>query len=154
MDWEKTNEVSAQIIELTCSESESCEMLGRGEIDAYVTLGDYGDENARLPIAKIGQSDYYFVVNKDREDLLKDLNDALGRINDENRYYIQSLYDKYVQTSGANSFLSSEESKWLDQHGAIRVGYIKDNLPFCDQDPLSGELTGTLICCEFIKILL
>ena len=68
----------------------------------------------------------------------------MNRINDENRFYNQQLYDKYVSSSGANVFLTVDETKWLAGHGPVRVAYQDDFLSFCDKDDETGELTGAL----------
>ena len=64
---------------------------------------------------KVGSSDFYFAVNKDRPDLLEELNAAMTRIQAENRYYIQQLSQKYIITTGANVFLSADEKNWLEE---------------------------------------
>lgn len=144
-EWLESNGIRAQVVELTGEESESVEMLKRGEINALVTLDAYGDENAHIPICKIGQSDFFFAVNLERKDLLGELNNALGKIQDENRYYNQQLFGKYFQNVGANAFLTSEEISWLSGHGTIRVGYLDDFLPFCSRSEAGKkEVTGAL----------
>ena len=143
-DWQARNNTEAEIVELTCTENESIDMLHRGEIDAYVILDVYGGSNKSIPVAKIGSSDFFFAVQKNRPDLLQELNTAMSSIQDENRFYYHQLYDKYISASGANVFLSTEERKWLSEHGAIRIGYRDNCLPFCDKDDETGELTGAL----------
>ncbi len=77
-----------------------------------------------------------------RPDLLTELNDAMSQIYDENRFYNQQIHEKYMATSGTNAFLSSDALHWLDEHGAIRVGYLDNYLPFCAKS--SGGVTGVL----------
>ncbi len=144
VEWEEENGVEAEIVELTGTEQESLQMLISGQIDAYITQDSYGDINQYVPIIKIGQSEYYFAVNKDRPDLLEDLNYAMGRIQDEDRHYNQELFEKYSSSAGTNAFLMAEEKAWLEDHGAVRVGYIDDYLPFSDADDKTGELNGVL----------
>ncbi len=143
-EWEEEHEVNAEIVLLTGTEQESLRMLVDGEIDAYLTLDAYGDIDKYIPIEKIGESEFYFAVNKNRHDLLDDLDYALGRIQDENIYYAQELYAKNSRSSGVNAFLLSDEAEWISGHGAISVGYIDDYLPFCDHDDDAKELTGAL----------
>ena len=73
-----------------------------------------------------------------------ELNDALSKIQDENRFYSQELYAKYIRNTGANIFLNSVESKWLLKHGSIRVGYLDNYLAYCEKDKETGKLTGAL----------
>ena len=144
LKWAESNGVQAEVVELTCSEPESERMLANGELDAYIVLNAYGDPERLAPVCKIGSSDFYFAVNKDRPDLLRELNAAMSRIQDENPYYNQRMFEKYVQRFGSNAFLTTAEQTWLAAHGVIRVGYQDGYLAFCEQDPATGELTGAL----------
>ena len=85
-EWEEENGVTAEIIYLEGTEEDSLKMLQNGEIDAYLTLDATLHLGTFLPIEKIGQSDFYFAVSKDRPDLLEELNYALSRIQDKNLY--------------------------------------------------------------------
>lgn len=125
-DWAKKAGIQVQVVPLMGSEQESVDMLKRGDIDAYVTLDAYGELGSYAPVFKIGQSEFFFAVNKSRRDLLNELDSALGKIQDENRFYNQQMYDKYVSTIGTNTFLPPDEVDWLSSHGPIRVGY-RDN---------------------------
>ena len=81
---------------------------------------------------------------KNQPELLGELDTALARIQEENRYYSQELFDKHMVTRGANAFLTPAEKEWLDGHGTIRVGYQDEYLAFCATEPETGELTGAL----------
>ena len=119
-------------------------MLLDGRLDAYITLDNFATPETAAPVWKIGSSDFYFAVSKDRHDLLTELDAAMSRIQEEDLYYNLELYDKYFRTSGANLYLSAEERDWLADHGTIRVGYQDNYLAFCASDPETGELTGAL----------
>ncbi|MBR5115844.1 MAG: transporter substrate-binding domain-containing protein, partial [Lachnospiraceae bacterium] len=107
--WAKQHDVHAELIELTIDEVNSVKMLEAGEIDAYITLNAYGDPDRLMPVCEIGSSDFYFAVNKERPDLVSDLNKAMYRIRSENPYYNQRMYERYMQRYGTNAFLSAEE---------------------------------------------
>ena len=143
-DWQKAHGIDAEVIPLTCTEDESFQMMNSGELDAFITIDAYGGSAQGVPIVKIGSSESFFAVNKDRRDLLEDLDAAFVMLYDENRFYSQQLFDKYIGTSGANLFLNTDEKKWLSEHGSIRVGYQDDCLSFCAKDKKTGELTGAL----------
>ena len=97
-----------------------------------------------MPVAKVGFSDFFFAVNKTRPDLLKDLNSAMSRLQGENRYFNQQMFERYMKTAGANAFLTADELSWLSAHGTIRLGYQDNYLAFCAADKNSGELTGAM----------
>ena len=143
-EWEEKNDVKAEVILLSCPEDESLKMMESGELDAYVTVDSFEDPTCAVPVFKIGSSDFYFAVSKNRPDLLEDLNYAMSRIQDENPFYNMQLYEKYVRSAGANAFLTQNELAWLRGHGKIRVGYQDDYLAFCASDEETGELTGAL----------
>ncbi|MBQ9428784.1 MAG: EAL domain-containing protein [Clostridia bacterium] len=143
-DWAAKHGVFAELVELTTTEVDSLDLLDAGKIDAYITLNAYGDPARLVPVCKIGASDFYFAVNPERTDLIRELNAAMDRIQNENPYYNQRMFEKYMQRFGSNAFLSVEEKEWLDAHGAIRVGYQDNYLAFCAGDAGTGELTGAL----------
>lgn len=144
MDWMKKYNVDAKIIELESSHNDSMQMLKDGELDAFVTIDVYTESELFIPAFKIGQSEFFFAVNKSRPDLLAELDPCMGKIRDENRSYNLQLYDKYVRYQGINNYFPAEEVKWISEHGPIRVGYLNDYLPFCGCDPETGALTGAL----------
>ena len=143
-DWAREHDVQADVVELTTTEVASLRMMAAGELDAFVSLNAYGDPEKLIPVCKIGSSDFYFAVNKDRPDLLSELNAAMSRIQDEDPYYNERMFELYIQRFGVNAYLSPEEAGWLEAHGPIRVGYQNDYLAFCAKDPMTGELKGAL----------
>ena len=142
--WASKKGVQADIVEMIENENESAEMLKRGEIDAFVTIDGYGKADHLVPLVKIGSSDIYFAVSKNQPELLKELDDAMICIQQENRFYSQQLEEKYINFSSANMFLSEAELNWLSSHGPVRVGYRDNYLAFCAKDKKTGELTGAL----------
>ena len=141
--WIIDHGLTVNITFLECTEAESVAMLKTGELDAFVTLDTYGDPEMAIPIWKIGSSDFYFAVSRNRPDLLAELDVALSRIQDENKHYNEQLSEKYLTTSGTNHYLTLEEREWLEAHGPIRVGYQDHYMAFCAADR-NGELTGAL----------
>lgn len=144
LDWEEKYNIDAEIVELVSSQDESMRMLKSGEIDAFVTIDVYTESELFIPVFKIGESEFFFAVNKERNDILSELNSSMSKIRDENRSYNIHLYDKYVRFQGINNYFADEEVEWLSKHGSIRVGYTENYLPFCASDPETGKLTGVL----------
>ena len=143
--WAADNGINVQLIGLNDSEKNSFAKLENGELDAYISLDCYEDENEHscIPIFEIGQSNFFFAVNKNRPDLLNELNFAMGKINDENRFYDDYLYNKYLKSSGTNALISNDELNWIANHETIRVGYLDNFAPFCEKS-MTGELNGVL----------
>ena len=142
--WARRYGIHTEVVELDINEEESIKALWTGDVDAYITLDAYYDPEKLSPVCQIGSSDFYFAVSKNRADLLPALNAAMSKIQDENSFYNQELYEKYLKSSGKNVFLTAEEKNWLVRHGAIRVGYQDNYLAFCDKDENTKELTGAL----------
>lgn len=88
-------------------------MLKEGKLDGYISLDNSSDMESMIPVAKIGYSEIYFAVNKNRPDLLEDLNMALRSIQNQNRFYNDDLFAKYVQSKGTRLFIDNKEKKWL-----------------------------------------
>ncbi|MBQ9605587.1 MAG: EAL domain-containing protein [Lachnospiraceae bacterium] len=142
-EWLEEHGIEAEIVETGDSEYDAERLIRKGELDAYATLDVYGGSIRCIPLYKIGSSDFYFTVNKDRPDLLDELDEALSHIQSENRFYAQKLYEKYFRVTIADLYLTSDERDWLEDHGPIRVGYQDNYLAFCASDE-NGELTGAL----------
>lgn len=143
-EWAEKRGVLAEVIEVSYAEDESLQKLEDGEFDAFITVDSFMSPSRAVPIFKIGSSDFYFAVSKKRPDLLAELDAAMSKIQDENRYYNVQMFESYISRTGANVFLSDSETQWLAAHGTIRVGYQDDYLAFCAADPQTGELTGLL----------
>ena len=143
-EWAEKNGIALNVVELTGDESESTAMLERGDIDALVTMDSMGAEVKMIPVCRIGSSDFYFTVNKDRNDLWNELNAAMNSIQDEDPYFNQRMFDEYVHVTKTNAFLLPSLENWLEEHGAIRVGYLENYMPFCAEDKSGGGLTGAL----------
>ena len=97
--WAEDNAVRIELIELECTEEEGIRQMNRGELDAFVTLELYGNPDSAVPLWRIGGSDFYFALSKNRADLLLPLDNAMARILEENRFYNEDLSMKYHDES-------------------------------------------------------
>ena len=139
--WLDSNQIQAEVV-VCKGYDEMIEKLDADELDALVVPA-LSVNSDFIAIANIGASDCYFGVSKSRPDLLKELNSALEEINNTETDYSSKLYARYEGKAVINYALSKEEKQWLDAHeNTIRVGYLKDNLPFCGEE--NGKLTGIL----------
>ena len=118
--------------------------LARGEIDGYATINTFGAREKLVPVCRIGSSDFFYAVSKNRPDLLEELNRALASIQDEDPYFNQRVSEENLYLTRTNAFLTPGQEEWLMKHGMIRVGYRDNYLPFCAKDPETGEVTGAL----------
>ncbi len=143
-DWAERNGLNIEIVPMDLSESESLDMLTRGEIDGYTTVYSFGSEQKIVPVSRVGASEYFYAVNKNRPDLLAELNMALSGIQDEDPDFRQRIRENNNYNTNTNIYLTPAQEDWLKKHGPIRIGYRDDSLPFCDTDNETGELTGAL----------
>ena len=60
-DWAERNHVESEIIEVTCPENESLQMISCGELDAYVTVDSFVRPDLAVPVCKVGSSDFYLL---------------------------------------------------------------------------------------------
>ena len=113
-----------------------------GELDVFAGEGDSGFsvENAVI-LYSFGTSDYYLTVNKQRPDLLEQLNTAQTLLATEEPNYLNSLSTKYYSGSLASRAHSAAETEWLQSHSELRVGYLENYLPYSDTDE-NGQATG------------
>ena len=142
-EWAGRNGIDLEVVPVTGQENESMDMLGRGDIDGFVSLDSFSAHERVIPVCKVGGSDYYFAVNRNRPDLLSELNQAMSILLYEDPYYNQRMVDQYIHLT-TTSYLTPSVEKALAEHGAIRVGYWDNYLSFCATDPATGELTGAL----------
>jgi hypothetical protein len=101
-----------------------------------------------------GTSDYYLCVSIKRPDLLEELNQAQTELMTEEPNYINSLRIKYYPESLSGRSLSSTEREWLENNDVLRIGYLRNYLPYCDEDS-DGQVTGLVseLVPEIIKAL-
>ena len=139
--WLDSNQLHAEIV-VCKGYDEIIKKQDADELDAFVIPALSVDSDF-IAIANIGVSDCYFGVSKSRPDLLEELNSALEEINNTKTDYSSKLYARYEGKAAINYALNMEEKQWLAAHeNTIRVGYLKDNLPFCGEE--DGKLTGIL----------
>ena len=90
-----------------------------------------------------GSSDYYMCVNKNRSDLLEELNEAQTQILAQEPDYLYSLRSKYYPISVSSRAFSAAEKQWLSSHDQLRIGYLNNYLPYSDTDS-DGQVTGII----------
>lgn len=107
--------------------------LESGELDYIVTVENDGMEGYTA-VFDIGYSDFYFAVNKERTDILDELNQAQGDISDDYPYYIARLQDKYFNRGIVQKEKDEVDIEWLKNHPELKIGYLNNYMPFCDSD--------------------
>ncbi len=139
--WLESSHIRAQVVE--CNGYD--ELMGRLEEDTVdaIAAPDLSVNYDCIAMTSIGASDYYFAVSRQREDLLSELNKALYEIQTTETDYNTRLYSKYYYKTASGLAFNQEEKQWLEDHeNTLRIGYLKDNLPFSGEE--DGQLSGVL----------
>lgn len=141
--WEKKHG-----IETTHSNSPNFDEVNRKlaahEIDCFVSLEQpFWKERGISRIDMIGKSDIYFVINKNRADIKKELDEGMRQLEEDDPFFLADLYKQYFSFD-IKPVLTGEEQNWVNEHGAIRIGYLKDEPGISVKDPVTGKKGGVL----------
>ncbi len=104
--------------------------------------GAYGRDDAEV-VCAYGASDYYLCVNRQRPDLVSELNTAQALLEAEEPNYLNTLSARYYPGSLSSRAYSIVEREWLDSNDSLRVGYLENYLPYSDTGA-QGEVTGLI----------
>ena len=113
------------------------------DILAAESDGAYGRDHAE-PLLTFGSSDYYLCVNKQRTDLLVQLNQAQTLLAAEEPNFLNSLRAKYYGVSVTARAFSEKEREWIATHDTLHIGYLENYLPYSDTDS-QGQVTGLIV---------
>ena len=142
-EWETSHGVDTQKVDITSTEDARQKMQNQ-EIDGFVLNESPQWERDNIsPALLIGGSYNYFAVSKKRPDLKEELDQAMQKIVRENPFYTEDLYKRYLSANSLET-LSDEEQNWLEQHGTVRVGYLKNDVGVSLVDAESEEPVGIL----------
>lgn len=118
--------------------------LANNEVDAIIMNDTISSPNAS-PMFYVGSSDYYFAVPKSRPDLMDDINSAMAAINRINPRYNDEVKSNYSAQNSESASLTGSERSWLKaKKSTLTLGYLSNNLPYCNQDD-KGEMEGSLV---------
>ena len=142
-EWESKYGLHTQHINVSTT-PEVMDKLSRHEIDCFVSVEESRWEESDIsPVTSIGEAEIYFAINPQRPDIKEALDSAMHRIKDDNPFYTDDLYRRYLSAQNS-SFLSKEEREWIRQHGAIRIGYLNHDGGVSSVNPSTGKLTGVI----------
>ena len=126
-EWEKSHGVNTQQVDII-DVNDVRQKLKNHEIDGFVLNESPQWERDNIsPALLIGGSYNYFAVSKKRPDLKEELDQAMQKIERENPFYTDDLYKRYLSANSLET-LTDEEQNWLEQHGAVRIGYLKNDV--------------------------
>ncbi len=128
------------------------EALNDREIDAMIDIRILGERTEETPwksIYRFASDNLYFAVNKDRTDLLEELNDAQAYIVSANEFYAYEILQKYHDgVNYYNTYLTTAQKLYLESVGTLRVGYLEGMNPLSFTGK-SGKMEG--LCAEYLE---
>ncbi len=119
-------------------------MLSNHEIDCFVSLEEsiWAGQGIST-VSCIGKSDIYFAINKERTDIKEELDSAMYELEEERPFYSAELYKRYFSINYEPA-ISKDEKAWLEEHGAIRMGFLNGDLGVSTMDLSSGKFSGAI----------
>ncbi len=142
-EWEDKYNVHTDHVFVN-SIDEAKELLAAHEIQGVIsTETSIWVDAGMSAIVVTGGSEIYYGINKKRPDLKEELDSAMRSMENDKPFYSDELYKQYIATQSA-AVLSSEENKWLKEHGAIRIGYLNDDAGFSTDDYKNGQVLGVI----------
>lgn len=130
------------------SRAEIMEKLKSGEVD--IVAGVHKTESllknmlfSESDMGVGGDTPEYFAICKGREDIKREIDIAMDKIIEALPDYKNALYHKHYHQDSKQLMLTDAELEWLSSKKVIRIGYVKQNLPLCDQQS-DGTPTGLI----------
>ena len=143
-EWEEKYDLKTQHVNISNNEDVK-QKLANHEIDCFVSMEEsFWTELGISTITRVGSSDIYYAINKDRADIKEELDNAMRALEDADPFYTADLYKRYFSTD-YTPILTGEEKAWLKEHGAIRMGFLAGDSGVSTCDPATGEITGTIM---------
>ena len=141
--WEKEHNIKTEHVYLNNVE-DTMNMVDNHEIDGVISTEtpiwvDYG----MSAITTTGESSIYYCISKKCPDLKEKLDTAMRKMENDNPFYSDDLYKKYLSAASA-PVLSCDEKEWLEKHGEIKMGYLKHDPGFSTINEMSGEPVGVI----------
>ena len=149
--WCKKKNVAFDIVKYDSIPDKEADLYA-GKIDLDLEVSMLAKSNLSA-VEKIGSSPYYLAANKQRPDLIADINAAMDKVLNNDLYYFSRLQERYFSETVLSRNLTLEEKNWVAEHKVLRVGYLADYLPFCGRDK-NGEAIGAVIDAIDVIIML
>ena len=142
-EWEEKYGLKTEHVNISNNEDVKQKLANR-EIDCFVSLEEsFWAERGISTITCVGKSGIYYAINKDRPDLKEELDNAMRALDESNPFYTADLYKRYFSLD-YTPILTGEEKAWLQEHSAIRMGFLTSDSGVSTFDPATGELSGAI----------
>ncbi len=144
--WCAKKKVELKFVEYdSVSDKEADLLAGKIDLDMEISMLAKGKFSA---VEKVGSSAYYLVANKERADLIEDINSATAKVQNNDLFFFSRLQEQYFSETVLSRNLTPEEKNWIENHKVLRVGFFDNYLPFSSLDR-NGTPTGA--CIEAVR---
>ena len=151
-EWCRKKNVNVKIVEYEDIPTKEADLLA-GKIDLDLEVSMLARNNLSA-VEKIGSSAYYLVANKQRQDLIDDINAAMEKVLNNDLYFFSRLQERYFSDTVLSRNLTTDEKNWLAEHKVLRVGFLDDYLPFSGMDENGKPIgAGVEAINEIVKLL-
>lgn len=106
------------------TEEEMLQALKENRADVMLSTSMEFMEGLRT-VARFSPRPFYFVSTKGKTDLLNQLDKALQSIEQADPYFSASLYEQYFNPPNTELWLTSEEKKYVETAGTLKVGAFR-----------------------------
>lgn len=131
-EWCRRKKIDVSIVEYESIPRKEADLLaGKIDLDLELSMLVRSDLSA---VEKVGSSAYYLVANRNRQDLVDDINSATDMVLNNDPFHFLRLQERYFSDTVVSRNLTMEEKKWVEGHGTLRIGYFNDYLPFTGRD--------------------
>lgn len=114
--------------------------LNSGEVDAALVNLFVKTDTTKV-LAKFGIAPFYFMVRKDQNAFLRELNEALRQIKIEFTDFETNLIEQYYPDFNNTPFTKAER-EFIASAPVFRIGCRSNIPPLSDMDPETGEAKG------------
>lgn len=141
--WAERNSIS--MAKVYCSGfDEAWNAVRTGKADYILNINNTAPDDSFVTLFEVGMNNVYFAVAKNRGDVLQDIDYAFGLMDDVSPFLIANLRQKYLNDSLSSRQLSAEEFAWVTGHEVLRIGGLKNDVPYAYEDK-SGAVVGTYV---------
>ena len=142
-EWSAGQGLQTDIVSLPSTEA-LLNALDSGELDA-VAISYLGSSSAYRIVQEFSPMEMYFGMPKDRGELMKQLDKALGEISIETPDFSSSLYSKYyIANQKQIPVFTEEEKNYIASCGTLSVAVMNNCAPFSYAEK-DGTMTGAII---------
>lgn len=139
-EWAKGKHIKMEKVESPSFDG-AWDLVRSGEADFILNVNNSVPDSNFLPLVEIGQHGVYFAVAKKRADILKGIDSAMKNIENISPFLINDLKQTYLSNELSSYQLTDDEKKWLEENSVLRIGALKDDVPYAYKDS-NGKVVG------------